>query len=88
MTCRVHVRHHASLPVTEPLFVDRSAGRVELFQQRNARLAEWDGNPELVPRCWWAQALRLAVQAECESLFRALLLEMVAQCLDDINNQE
>ena len=46
---------------------------------RNERLAEWDERPASVPACMRLVALKLAVEAGRESLFRALLLPIVMQ---------
>ena len=89
IACRVHVTVGppdaapplllSSLAATEPLYVPDAA--VIRITQRNMSLAAWNANPERVPRARQAEALQLAMQANREPLFAALLLDMVAQSL-------
>lgn len=46
--------------------------KVDFYMNRNVKLAEWVVNPSLVPKNLWPHALKLAVEAGYESLYRSL----------------
>lgn len=50
--------------------------RLQKLLFRNARLLEWTQNPESVPRLLWPEALKMAMMAGKETLYRSLLETM------------
>jgi len=55
-------------------FDDNDKERLNFFFNRNERLAQWVENPSTVPRHLWPEALKLAMEAGKDTLFRSLLV--------------
>jgi len=57
----------------EDLFDEADRAQLEIYLNRNRRLAEWVKNPKLVPQELWSYALDLALKAGINPLFQSLL---------------
>jgi len=69
----VSCSYHTDGLVAAGTFFDESEEkRLSFFMDRNLRLARWVENPALVPRHLWAEALKLALKAGKETLWRSL----------------
>jgi hypothetical protein len=68
--CLRKVRCDSNLATDFLNYFDRL--RVQFCMQRNSKLADWVENPSTIPKELWPYALKLAVEAGHEPLFRSL----------------
>ena len=54
-------------------FTDDEENLLQLYFDRNERLAQWVDNPMTVPRLLWPEAIELALEAGEDTLFQSLL---------------
>jgi len=67
--CTFNLRDSFALDI----FDEADKALLEIYLNRNRRLAQWTKNPKLVPRELWSYALNLAVKAGINPLFQSLL---------------
>jgi len=54
-------------------FSDANQNQLDIYLDRNRKLAQWVKDPKLVPRELWSYAVTLAVKAGINSLFQSLI---------------